>query len=142
MSQEAEELKVENLQEVVIAVENINKAAALYEDLFGLKFELEWTMPNENMNVKAAKMGETQLQMVESTSPDGVIARFIQSRGEGLNHISFKVANLERMITRLRAKGVKLVPEEPVVTPQASYIFVHPKSAYGVLVELIEFPKL
>ncbi len=146
MSYETEEPKVEIMQEVAIAVENKNmkQAVALYEDLFGFKFNLEWTLPNENIHVKAAKLGRTQLQIIESTSPEGVVAKFIQSRGEGLNHIAFKVANLQQMVAKLKKKGVKLIPEEPVAilpgTPisRGSYIFIHPKSAHGVLIELIE----
>ena len=139
MSHDVGEPKVEILQEVVIAVEDMNKAVALYEDLFGLTFDIEWAMPNENMNVKAAKLGETMLQIVESTSPEGVVAKFISNHGEGLNHIAFKIANLQEMIDKLKRKGVKLIPEEPVVSPKGTYIFVHPKSAHGVLVELIEY---
>ena len=141
MKHKTEEPKVEMLQEVVIAVENMNQAVALYEDLFGLKFDIEWTMPDENMNVKAAKLGETLLQIVESTSSKGVVASFIKNRGEGLNHIAFKVTNLQKMITKLKRKGVRLTPEKPIVTPHGTYIFVHPKSAHGVLVELIESEK-
>lgn len=138
MGHSKEEPRVEGIHEVVIAVENMKQAVALYEDLFGLKFELEWSMPAENMRVKAATLGDTQLQIVESTSPEGVIARFIRDRGEGLNHICFRVTNLEEMIARLKQKGVRLVPEEPVVIPPVSYIFVHPKFTHGVLVELVE----
>lgn len=138
MGHSSEEPRIEGIGEVVIAVENMKEAVALYEDLFGLKFDLEWTMPGENMNVKAATLGETQLQIVESTSPEGVVARFIRDRGEGLNHICFRVTNLEELLARLRKKGVRLVPEEPVVIPPVSYIFVHPKSTHGVLIELIE----
>jgi methylmalonyl-CoA/ethylmalonyl-CoA epimerase len=126
------------LLEVVIAVENMKKAVALYEDLFDFKFDIEWAMPGEHMNVKATKLGDTLLQIVESTSPEGVVARFIQSHGEGLNHIAFKVDDLQKMVAKLRRKGVKLVPEEPVATQVSSYIFVHPKSAHGVLIELIQ----
>ena len=148
MSHGTEEPKVELMQEVVIAVDskNMEQAVALYEDLFGLKFDLEWAIPNENIHVRAAKLGETQLQIVESTSPEGVLAKFIQSRGEGLNHIAFKVANLQKMVAKLKGKGIKLIPEEPVTIPKStapvsmgSYIFIHPKSTHGVLIELIEF---
>jgi methylmalonyl-CoA epimerase len=135
---ETEEQKTQ-LLEVVIAVEDMKKAVALYEDLFDLKFDIEWAMPNEHMNVKAAKLGDTLLQIVESTSPEGVVARFIQTHGEGLNHIAFKVNDLPKMVAKLKKKGVKLVPEQPVTTPVSSYIFVHPKSAHGVLIELIEY---
>lgn len=138
MGHSSKEPRIEGIGEVVIAVENMKEAVALYEDLFGLKFDLEWTMPGENMNVKAATLGETQLQIVESTSPEGVVARFIRDKGEGLNHICFRVTNLEELLARLRKKGVRLVPEEPIVIPPVSYIFVHPKFTHGVLIELIE----
>jgi len=74
----------------------------------------------------------------ESTDPEGVVAKFIRDRGEGLNHIGFRVTNLEGLIARLKRRGVRLIPEEPVVVPPASYIFVHPKFTRGVLIELIE----
>ena len=133
------EPRVEAILEVVIAVENVEDGVALYEDLFGLKFELEWTVPDENIHVKAATIGETQLQIVESTSPEGVIAKFIRDRGEGLNHICFRITNLEEMVARLKKKGVRVIPEEPVGMPPASYIFVHPKFTHGVLIELVEY---
>ena len=135
---------IENLEEVVIAVKDAGKATALFKDLFGMKFETQWDMPHEHMKVKSERIGGTQLQFVESTSPEGVVAKFIQSKGEGLNHIAFKVTNLKEMVRRLREKGIKLIPEEPIEMKRAvgkgsaAYIFIHPKSAYGTLIELIE----
>ena len=93
-------------------------------------------MPGEKMRVKAAMIGKTQFQIIEPISPDGVVARFIKSRGEGLNHFAFRVADLPKMVARLKEKGTRLVPEQPVVMGPLSYIFVHPKSTHGVLVEL------
>jgi methylmalonyl-CoA/ethylmalonyl-CoA epimerase len=138
MSHHIEAPRVESIREVAIAVEDVKEVVALYEDLFDLKFALKWSMPGENMNVKAAKIGGTQLQIVESTSPEGVIAKFIRSKGEGLNHICFGVTDLQGMIARLKEKGVRLVPEEPVISPRGTYIFVHPKFTHGVLIELME----
>ena len=138
MNNESEEPRVVGIQEVVVAVEDMSRVVALYEDLFGLKFDIGWDMPGENMRVKAAMIGETQFQVIESTSPEGVVARFIKSKGEGLNHVAFRVTNLPKMVTRLKEKGVRLAPEQPVVIGPVSYIFVHPKSTHGVLVELIE----
>jgi methylmalonyl-CoA/ethylmalonyl-CoA epimerase len=135
---------IQNLEEVVIAVKDVSKAIALFEDLFGMKFETEWNMPDEQMIVKSERISGTQLQFVQSTSPEGVIAKFIQSRGEGLNHIAFKVTNLKEMASRLRGKGVKLIPEEPIEMKSPlgegtwAYVFIHPRSACGTLIELIE----
>ncbi len=135
---------IENVEEVVIAVKDARNAVALFNDLFGMKFETEWDMPDENMIVKSERISGTQLQFVESTSAEGVIAKFIESRGEGLNHIAFKVTNLKEMVSRLKAKGVKLIPEEPIEMKNPlgegtwAYVFIHPKSACGALIELIE----
>ena len=139
-----EEPIVENIEEVVIAVKDVEKAIALFKDLFGMKFETGWDMPGEKMKVKSERISGTQLQFVESTDPEGVIAKFIQSKGEGLNHIAFKVTNLKEMVNRLNGKGVKLVPEEPVEIKNpigrgsVAYLFIHPNSACGTLIELIE----
>jgi methylmalonyl-CoA/ethylmalonyl-CoA epimerase len=135
---------IENIEEVVIAVKDARKAAVLFNNLFGMKFETEWDMPHENMIVKSERISGTQLQFVESTSPEGVIAKFIEGRGEGLNHIAFKVSNLKEMASRLRGKGVKLIPEEPIEMRNPlgegmwTYVFIHPRSACGTLIELIE----
>ena len=67
-----------------------------------------------------------------------VIGKFIQSRGEGIHHIAFRVANLTETIARLKKKGVEFVPENPVETKRGDYIFIHPKSACGVLIELMQ----
>jgi methylmalonyl-CoA/ethylmalonyl-CoA epimerase len=133
------EARIESLLEVVIAVEDLEKAVALYEHLFGITFDLEWPMPHEHMKVKAcSQLGSTQLQLVSTTSPNGVIGRFIKRHGEGLNHIAFKVSNLRKLVNELREKGVTVIPEEISETDKALYSFVHPKSAHGVLVELVE----
>lgn len=133
------ELKITKLKEVVIAVNNAEPAAAFFKDIFNLNFDIEWSMPNESMNVKAAYIGDTQLHIVESTKRDGIIAKSIESRGQGLHHIAFEVENLVDWIHKLKEKGVKLIPEEPIVYSQGRYIFIHPKSAYGVLIELIKY---
>ena len=143
-----EELGIEKIIEVVIAVTDVEKAATSFHDLFGVKFELEWEVPRENVKVKAATVLGTQLQLIQSTNPEGVIAKFIQARGEGLNHIAFKVSNLKEMVSRLKEKGVKFTSEEPIEIKNpvfnpvgeglVDYIFIHPKSAHGTLIELIE----
>ena len=91
------------------------------------------------MFVKCATIGNTMFHIVSSTAHDGVIAKFIRDRGEGLHHIAFWVRDMDEIVARLREKGVKLVPDNPVSFGPLgpSYIFVHPKSTHGVLIELI-----
>ncbi len=87
--------KIDHIEEVVIAVKNAKDAINLFEELFNFKFDIGWSMPNEHMNVKAAQIDKTQLHIVESISQDGIIAKFIDTRGPGLHHIAFKVKNLK-----------------------------------------------
>ncbi|MEM2618355.1 MAG: VOC family protein [Candidatus Hadarchaeales archaeon] len=128
---------VEKVEEIALAVKNLEEVVKLYEDLFGMKFDMEWEVPMENMRVKSALIGKTQFHIVESTSSEGVIAKFIQRKGEGIHHICFRVKNLAEMMERLK-KGAKLVPEKPVDLGSVRYIFVHPHSTHGVLIELME----
>lgn len=130
--------KIKSIHEVVLAVENAEEVKRLYEELFDIKFDLEWELPWENMRVKCATIGETQFHIVESTSSQGVIARFINKRGEGIHHICFKVEGLDELVQRLKEKGVKLVPEIPISVGNVSYIFVHPSATRGILIELME----
>lgn len=132
-------MKIENITEVVIAVDKGEEAVKFFEENLGVKFDIQWKMPNEKMNVKAAQIGNTQLHIVESTSPNGVIAKFIEKKGQGLHHIAFRVTGLKEWVSKLKAKGIKLIPDEPIEYAQGWYIFIHPRSAYGVLIELIEF---
>jgi methylmalonyl-CoA/ethylmalonyl-CoA epimerase len=129
---------IENVEEVVLAVENQDEVVALFEDLFGLEFKDSWTVPADSMSVRCAHIGDTMFHIVSSMTPDAVIAKFLQNRGEGIHHIAFRVRDMDEMVTRLRQKGVRLVPEEPIsLGPSgASYIFIHPQSVYGVLIEL------
>lgn len=138
---------VEGLVEVAIAVKDLESAVKSYEQMLGCKFELEWELPHEKIRVKAARLGQTQLQLIASTAPEGVIAKFLAQRGEGLHHIAFRVHHLDRMVAGLKEKGVQFIPEEPIRLPSLApvtesplaYIFVHPKSARGVLIELLEY---
>ena len=130
---------IENVEEVVLAVENQDEVVDLFEELFDIEFKDSWTVPIYDMGVKSAQIGSTQFQVISSTSPDGLVAKFIQDRGEGMHHIAFRVKNLDELITRLKNKGVKLVPEEPKEMKSSRFIFVHPKSAHGLLIELIEW---
>ena len=138
---------IENIEEVVIAAKDVEKATALFKDLFGMKFEAEWELSHENVKVKSERISGIQLQFIGSTSPNSVIAKFVQTRGEGLNHLAFRVTNLKEIVSKLKGKGVKFIPEEsvecenpdvPIGKGSLAYIFIHPNSACGTLMELIE----
>jgi methylmalonyl-CoA/ethylmalonyl-CoA epimerase len=144
-----EEPKIEAIEEIVIAVKDADKAAQYFKDLFGMEFSYGWRLPGERVKVRSEVIEGTQLQFIQATDSESVVAKFIKSKGEGLNHFAFKVKNLKEMVRRLKGKGVKFVPENivgvdltdknvPNKGEKGSFIFIHPSSAYGVLIELIE----
>ena len=144
-----EEPKIEAIEEIVIAVNDADKAAAYFKDLFGMEFSYGWRIPGQRIKVRSEVIDGTQLQFIQATDPESVVAKFITSKGEGLNHFAFKVKNLKKMVKRLKEKGVKFIPEEivevgltdkniPIEGERGSFIFIHPSSAYGVLIELVE----
>jgi methylmalonyl-CoA/ethylmalonyl-CoA epimerase len=132
---------VKNIEEVVLAVKDQEEVVAMFEDLFGLDFKDSWTVPEDKMNVRSAKIGDTQFHVVASETQDAVIGKYIRDRGEGIHHICFKVSNLDELIARLKEKGVRLVPEIPRRDRTSRFIFVHPKSVHGVMIELMEHNK-
>jgi len=141
-----EEPSILGIEEIAIAVKDAEEGASLFKDLFGFDFELKWEIPFEKIKVKSHRIGKTQLQFLTPTSQESVVAKFIEQKGEGLNHIALRVKNLKALIVRLKERGVQLVPQELLTIPNPlggsasmSYIFIHPKSALGVLIELIEY---
>jgi methylmalonyl-CoA epimerase len=105
-----EEPRIEAIEEVVIAVNGADKAVEYFKDLFGLSFPLGWELPQEKIKVRSERIAGTQLQFIEATQPDSVVAKFIKENGEGLNHMAFRVKNLGEMVRRLKEKGVKFIP--------------------------------
>ena len=143
------EPKIEAIEEIVIAVRDADEAAEYFKDLFGMDFSYGWKIPGQRIKVRSELIDGTELQFIQATDPESVVAKFIKSKGEGLNHFAFKVNNLKGMVKRLRDKGVKFIPEEiveidltdkntPIKGEKGSFIFIHPNSAYGVLIELVE----
>lgn len=129
----------EHVEEIVLAVQDQDKAVALFETLFGLEFDKSWTVPADSMQVKCAMVGDTQFHIVSSMESDTLIDKFVRERGEGLHHVAFRVKDLDAMVSRLRGLGIKIVPETPRTGQEgARYAFVHPRSVHGLLIELIE----
>jgi methylmalonyl-CoA epimerase len=126
------------LDHLGIAVRSLAAAKSIYEKL-GLSVSPEEIVPGEKVRVVMIPVGETRLELLEPTSDDSVIAKFITKRGEGLHHISLRVPDLTAAVAKLKADGVRLVSDE-IKTGAGGhrYIFVHPASAGGVLLELVE----
>ena len=121
-----------------IAVRSLSSAKALYEKL-GLSISPEETVEHEQVKLVMVPVGESRLELLEATSPDSTIAKFIAKRGEGLHHVCLKVPDLAAAVARLKGDGVRLVSEEIKVGAGGHrYIFVHPASTGGVLLELVQ----
>ena len=121
-----------------IAVKSLSSAKAIYEKL-GLSISPEETVEHEQVKLVMVPVGESRLELLEATSPDSTIAKFIAKRGEGLHHVCLKVPDLAAAVARLRGDGVRLVSEEIKVGAGGHrYIFVQPASTGGVLLELVQ----
>ncbi|HEY6765264.1 MAG TPA: methylmalonyl-CoA epimerase [Candidatus Sulfotelmatobacter sp.] len=121
-----------------IAVKSLAAAKAIYEKL-GLSISTEETVEQERVRVVMIPLAESRIELLEATSEDSAIARFIAKRGEGLHHVCLRVPDLPATVARLKKDGVRLVSEE-IKTGAGGhkYVFVHPSSAGGVLLELVE----
>lgn len=121
-----------------IAVKSLAAAKALYQKL-GMNVSPEELVEGEQVRVVMVPVGEARLELLEPTSDNSVIARFIAKRGEGLHHVSLRVPDLTAAVARLKKAGVRLVSEDIKVGAGGHrYVFVHPSSAGGVLLELVE----
>jgi len=131
---------VEKIDHIGIAVKSIKKTSELLRNILGLKVTGEEIV--EEQKVKVAFLptgGDSELELLESTSPEGPIARFIEKKGEGIQHIAFKVNNVKEVLEKLKKEGVRLIDEKPRYGAGGAKIaFLHPKGTNGILIELCE----
>jgi len=105
----------------------------------GLTFEGSETVAEQKVTTGFFPVGESEIELLESTAPDGPVAKFIEKRGEGIQHVAFRVENIEEALEELKSKGIKLIDEKPRIGAGGARIaFLHPKSTNGILVELCE----
>lgn len=129
-------LKVEHIG---IAVKDFANAIPLFEKLLNSHCYKTEEVASENVNTAFFRQGETKIELLESSSPDGVIAKFIDKKGEGIHHIAFEVADIHAEMERLRSEGFVLLNEQPKEGADNKLVcFLHPKGTNGVLVELCQ----
>jgi methylmalonyl-CoA epimerase len=127
-----------SIDHIGIAVKSLGAAKAIYEAL-GLTISPEELVEAEQVRVVMVPLGESRMELLEPTSENSVIAKFIAKRGEGLHHVSLRVPDLEAAVELLKQDGVRLVSNEIKIGAGGHrYVFVHPSSAGGVLLELVE----
>jgi len=121
-----------------VAVKSLASAKGIYEKL-GLTVSAEEVVEPEKVRLAMVPVGDTRIELLEPTSEDSTIAKFISKRGEGLHHVCMKVPDLVAAVAKLKREGVRLVSEEIKIGAGGHrYVFVHPSSAGGVLLELVE----
>jgi methylmalonyl-CoA epimerase len=124
------------IDHIGIAVRSINEAKKFWVDQLGLKIARVEEVPEQKVRVAILENG---IELLEPTSPDSPVAKFIEKRGEGLHHLTLQAGNLADRLKELKAAGVNLIDEKPRIgAGGAGIAFVHPKSTHGVLVELCE----
>ena len=129
-------LKIDHLG---IAVNSIDDGKNFWSDVLGLSFEGAETVEAQKVTTAFFPVGESEVELLESTSPDGPVAKYIEKRGQGIQHVAFRVANIEEALAELKAKGIRLIDEKPRMGAGGAKIaFLHPKATNGVLVELCE----
>jgi len=128
-------LKIDHL---AIAVRSLDDALAFYEKQLGFSVGLRETVEQEKVKVAMLEAGESRIELLEATEADSVIAKFIDKRGEGLHHVAIKVPDLRSAIARLKSSGARLMNEPRPGAGGHIYVFIHPSSTGGVLLELIQ----
>jgi methylmalonyl-CoA epimerase len=130
---------LEKLDHIGIAVENIEDALGFYRDQLGLEVGGFEEIPEQKVKVAFMQIGESRLELLQSTDPVGPVAKFIEKRGQGIQHIAIRVDNIEEALAMLKSKGATLIDEHPRIGAGGAKIaFVHPKSTRGILLELCE----
>ncbi len=129
-------LKIDHLG---IAVPSIDGGNSFWSDILGLKMEGKETVESQKVTTAFLPVGESEVELLESTAPDGPIAKFIEKKGAGFQHVAFRVADIEGALAELKEKGVRLIDETPRPGAGGARIaFLHPKATGGVLVELCQ----
>jgi methylmalonyl-CoA/ethylmalonyl-CoA epimerase len=132
-------MKILKIDHLGVAVNSIENGKDFWSGVLGLEFEGDETVAAQKVKTAFFPVGESEMELLESTAPDGPIAKFIDKKGEGIQHIAFRVENIEHALAELKEKGVRLIDQTPRIGAGGAKIaFLHPKATSGVLVELCE----
>jgi methylmalonyl-CoA/ethylmalonyl-CoA epimerase len=136
-------MRVTHVEHIGIAVENLDEAIRYYETILGLSCYSVEEVPDQKVKTAFFKIGEIKIELLEPTSAESTMAKFLEKKGPGLHHVAFAVDGLRETLTELGENGVKLIDREPRKGAEGLNIaFLHPKSTHGVLTELCELEKI
>lgn len=134
-------MELTHIEHLGIAVKSLDEAIPYYEKMLGLKCYSIEEVKDQKVKTAFFKIGQTKLELLESTDPTSTISKFIEKRGEGVHHVAFATPSVKTCLSELSAKGVQLIDKEPRHGAEGLNIaFLHPKSTHGVLTEICEDP--
>lgn len=134
-------MEITHIEHLGIAVKSLETAIPYYEEKLGLKCYAVEEVKDQKVKTAFFKVGETKIELLESTDPEGTIAKFIEKRGEGVHHVAFATTGIQTALDELSAKGIQLIDKAPRKGAEGLNIaFLHPKSTHGVLTEICEDP--
>ena len=132
-------MEITHIEHIGIAVKNLEESIKYYENVLGLKCYAVEEVPDQKVKTAFFMVGPTKIELLESTSEEGTIAKFIEKKGEGMHHMAFAVNKLSDSLKEVENKGVQLIDKQPRKGAEGLNIaFLHPKSTSGVLTELCE----
>ena len=130
---------VVKVDHIGIAVKNLEESLKFYEEILGMKCKGTEVIEEQKVKVAFLPIGDTEAELLESTDEEGPIAKYIGKKGEGIQHIAYRVENIEKAIAEMKEKGIRMIDEKPRYgAGRAKIAFIHPKSTHGVLIELCE----
>jgi methylmalonyl-CoA epimerase len=132
-------MNIKNIDHIGIAVNNLQESLSFWQTSLGIEPHGTQEVPQQKLRTTFLPVGDTEIELLESTSPDSSVAKFLEKHGEGLHHIAIRVDDIDAALAELKAKGIKLIDETARNGAGGARIaFVHPGSTHGVLLELCE----
>ena len=130
-------MKIKHIDHIGIAVKALDQAGKFYSDVLGLEIDGVENVADQKVNVAFIPITDSEIELLESTEPDGPIAKYIASRGEGIQHIAFRVEDIDAALQELKEKGVRLIDDKARIGAGGAKIaLIHPKETNGFLVEI------
>jgi len=133
-------MKIKRIAHLGIAVADLEKAGTFYTDILGQRIDHEEMV--DDLKTAFVPLGQTNIELIQDTTEDGVISTHISKRGEGIQHVAYEVEDIDQALEELKGKGVRLIDETARPGAHGSKVaFLHPKATNGVLTELVEYPE-
>jgi methylmalonyl-CoA/ethylmalonyl-CoA epimerase len=134
--------EIKHIHHIAILVDNLDTSLTFWQDILGLKPSRVSDLPQESARIAFFPLGGSEIELVQPTTADSGLSRYLEKRGPGMHHLCLEVTDLYILLEQLKANGVQLINDEPKIGEGGKlYAFIHPKSSNGVLVELYQLPE-